>query len=204
MTTEQTRAAYDQIVTKYAAINAAMPPELATAADRFLQLIGPGARVLDVGCGAGRDMAWLEGLGLTVVGTDFSSGMLAQASSLAHGSLLQMDMRRLGLQAGQFQGVWCCASLLHLPKRRAPLALAEMRRVLLPSGVLFLSVQEGAGEGWEKCPYADVERFFARYSLEEMAELLAQNGFTVLESSSNEGGLRRWLQFFATSSCAPR
>ena len=48
-----------------------------------------------------------------------------------------MEMRSLGLTSGTFTGVWCCASLLHLPKGQAPLAVVEMRRVLAPHGVLF-------------------------------------------------------------------
>ncbi len=197
MTTHQTRAAYDQIAARYAQVNAAMPAELAIAAARFRQLVGPGARVLDLGCGAGRDMAWLERLGLKLIGVDYSLGMLAHALAQADGSLLLMDMRHLGFREGQFQGVWCCASLLHLPKSEAPLALIEVRRVLLPGGVLFLSVQQGIGEVWEPCTYADTERFFARYACGEIAALLSQCGFTTLEGSSGQGGARLWLQLFA-------
>jgi ubiquinone/menaquinone biosynthesis C-methylase UbiE len=144
-------------------------------------------------------MAWLEDLGLIAVGLDYSSGMLAQARVRARGPLLQMDMRRLGLTARQFEGIWCCASLLHVSKSEACTALAEMHRVLRPGGLLFLSVQEGEGEAWEACPHAEVERCFARYEREELAALLVQTGLSVIESASNEGGSRHWLQFFAQS-----
>ncbi len=199
MSTDQTRAAYDLIAPSYAQVNAAMPAELDAAAARLLELVGPKARVLDLGCGAGRDMSWLERLGFHVTGADYSPGMLAHALLRAIGPLMLMDMRHLGLRDRQFQGVWCCASLLHLPKREAPVALAEIRRVLVPGGVLFLSVQHGAGEVWESCAYADAERFFARYEQSEMAALLAECGFSMLESSSGQGGERLWLQFFAIS-----
>jgi ubiquinone/menaquinone biosynthesis C-methylase UbiE len=193
----QTRAAYDQIAARYAQANAAMPTELATAAARFRRLVGPEARVLDLGCGAGRDMAWLERLGLNIIGVDYSSGMLAHALVQANGPLLLMDIRHLGLRDLQFRGVWCCASLLHLPKSEAPQAFAEMRRVLVPGGVLFLSVQLGVGEVWERCSYADAERFFSRYEQSEMAALLSECGFTTIQSASNQGSARLWLQFFA-------
>ena len=195
--TDQTRAAYDQIAARYAQANAAMPTELEVAAARFCQLVGPGAWVLDLGCGAGRDMAWLERLGLNVIGVDYSSGMLAQALVQTNGPLLLMDLRHLGLRDLQFQGVWCCASLLHLPKSEVPQTLAEMRRVLAPGGVLFLSVQRGVGEVWERCTYADAERFFSRYEQSEMAALLSECGFTTTQSTSNSGSTRLWLQYFA-------
>jgi ubiquinone/menaquinone biosynthesis C-methylase UbiE len=199
MVGQRMQAAYDQIAAQYAEKNAAMPQALSAAGCRLLQLLGPGPRILDAGCGAGRDMAWLERHGATVVGVDVSRRMLALARSVTHGPLLQMDMCSLGLRAGSFAGVWCCASLLHLPKREAPLALAELRRALLPQGVVFLSMQEGTGEGWEQGPYPQVQRFFARYSHEELATLLIQSGFRVIESSATESGRCRWLQFFAVA-----
>jgi ubiquinone/menaquinone biosynthesis C-methylase UbiE len=190
------QAAYDQVAAQYAARNAAMPEALVAAGSRFLELLGgSGPPILDVGCGTGRDMAWLESRGAAVVGADLSQGMLALAQSVARGPLLQMDMLSLGLRAASFAGAWCCASLLHLPKRQAPLALAQMRRVLIPHGVLFLSLQQGSGEGWEEGPYPGVKRFFARYSRRELATLLAQNGFHVIESCASAG----WLQFFAAA-----
>jgi ubiquinone/menaquinone biosynthesis C-methylase UbiE len=186
MATEHTRAAYDQIAAQYATVNAAMPTELAAAADRFLHLAGPGALVLDLGCGGGWDMAWLVTRGATVVGCDISQDMLQQSCTVSSSPLIQMDMRHLSVRRGQVQGIWCCASLLHLPKRDAPGALAEMGRALAIGGVLFLSIQEGADEGWGRCGYAPVERWFARYSQDEMANLLTETGACC------------WLQFFAS------
>ena len=92
MTGDQTREAYDEIAAQFAVNNAAMPEELVSVADRFLQLVGAGARILDLGCGAGRDVAWLEARGAAVVGGDLSLGMLTEALRLARGSLVQMDM----------------------------------------------------------------------------------------------------------------
>lgn len=193
---------YDGIAADYAIRNAAMPAELIEAGERFLALVEPGARVLDVGCGAGRDMAWLEGRGAPVIGADLSRGMLAQARAVARGGLVRMDLRRLAFAARCFGGVWCMASLLHLPKAEAPAILRELRRVLVPGGPLCLGLQAGAGEGWERGPYGEVERFFARYRLPEAAALLREAGFAVAEQrDQGRSGARHWLQFMAT---APR
>ena len=153
-------------------------------------MVGASAHVLDLGCGAGRDMAWLDSQGATVVGSDLSAGMLIRARRQARGSLVQMDMRRLAFQTECFQGVWCSAALLHLPKADAPHALAEVRRVLIPGGALFLAVQEGTGEGWERTTrYGEsVERFFARYDVTEMSTMLTSNGFILQMHVSNESG----------------
>ncbi len=157
------RDTYDQIAPQYAAQNVGMPPNLVEAAALFARLLPPGALVLDLGCGAGRDMSWLRGLGLKVVGLDHSAGMLGEARLRVGSGLLLMNMRFPGLRSRRFQGVWCCASLLHLTKLDVPAAVRQMARVLAAGGTLFLSVQEGVGEGWEDCPYARGERFYARY-----------------------------------------
>lgn len=191
-------AAYDRIAPLYAERNAVMPKDLATLATRFLELVGPEAQILDVGCGAGRDMAWMESRGATVTGIDLSTGMLAEAGRQVHGPLLQMNMRHLSFPDAHFGGVWCTASLLHLPKREAPDALREMCRVLVSDGILFLGIQEGTGEGWEAGPHdIPVERFFARYRLEEVEDMLSRVGFVILEHHRFDAGSRRWLQFLA-------
>jgi SAM-dependent methyltransferase len=199
MMTNQTQATYDRIADRFAEVNAEMPPELIAAADSFLGQLKPGARVLDLGCGAGRDMAWLEGWGAAVVGADLSRGMLAQARCRAQGSVVQMDMRRLAFPRECFWGVWCDASFLHLSKSEAPGVLAEIRRILTPEGVLFLSIQEGTGETWEQQSYgALAPRFFARYRLEEMLTLLENGGFALIKHTSIPGRWRHWLSFLAT------
>ncbi len=194
---DRIRAAYDRIAADYAALNAAMPRESVEAGTRLLRLVDGGAHILDAGCGAWRDMAWLEAQGARVVGVDLSRGMLAQARRITRGPLAQMDLRRLAFQDGCFGGVWCAASLLHLPKAEAPNALREFRRVLRPEGLLHLSIQEGEGEQWESNPYGTVERLFARYSAEAAAALLHDAGFEVLDLVVNDAGTRCWLSFLA-------
>ncbi len=61
--TDPNQMTAERIAADYAVINAAMPPPLAELATRFLARLSPDARVLDVGCGAGRDMAWIEAQG---------------------------------------------------------------------------------------------------------------------------------------------
>ncbi len=191
--------AYDAIARAYAERNAAMPAVLVDLGHRVLALAGSRPRLLDVGCGAGRDAAWLERRGARVTGIDLSRGMLAEARVRVRGDLARMDMRTLAFSDGCFDAAWCMASLLHLAIADAPGALAEVRRVLRPGGVLALGLQEGAGEGWEPVPYRpDVERFFARYGEDEAEAVLLRSGFAVLDRGREEGGSRRWLRFLAT------
>jgi ubiquinone/menaquinone biosynthesis C-methylase UbiE len=217
------RDAYDRIAPGFAVRNAGMPAEFRDVlGPRFLEQArraaaaagAPAPAVLDVGCGAGRDAAWLASGGAAVTGADLSRGMLAQAlARLREGGsaqapprpprLVQMDMRRLGFAHGRFAGAWCSASLLHLPKTDAPAALGEIRRVLVRGGVLFLALQEGEGERWEPLDanaYGHpVERFFARYGAEAAEALLGGSGFGVALRHHGPVGSRRWLRFLAVA-----
>ncbi len=194
------RQAYDRIAPYYAARNSEMRGELLHLGMQFLELLGRPARVLDLGCGAGRDMAWLEDQDASVVGADLSAGMLSHARQLVRGPLVQADMLMLPFPPSHFNGVWCMASLLHLPKAKAPSALAEIKRVLIPGGVLSLGLHEGEGETWEVNPYhGPAERFFSRYQLHEVEEMLNHTGFQVLLKEANTAGPRNWLRFLASS-----
>lgn len=192
------RSTYDQIAPRFAEANAVMAPYLAASAGRLLERVGPRpAPLLDLGCGAGRDLAWFDAHGLPGIGVDLSQGMLAQAKQVTSRPFCQMDMLSLGFVSGSFRAVWCCAALLHLPKSEAPYALAEMARVLVPGGFLTLSIQKGTEEVVEPVPYTgETERFFARYEPGEMAALLSQAGFLVLFQGENISG-RHWLWFDA-------
>jgi ubiquinone/menaquinone biosynthesis C-methylase UbiE len=194
--------AYDQVAAEYAAQYGATSPTVVDWGARFLGLVRPHGRILDVGCGPGQYMAWLEAQDgdREVVGIDLSAGMLAQAKTRVRGGLAQMDMRHLAFPDGSFDGIWCVASLLHLPKADAPLALREMRRVLVPGGALLLIIHEGTEEEWEKYHhyFGTVPRFFARYTQPEGEAMLTSAGFTVVDKGRNESPLRIWLQFLAT------
>lgn len=194
------RAAYDAMAARFAAVNAAMPKAVAASAEAFLAALAPApAPVLDLGCGAGRDLAWFEVRGVRMVGADLSAGMLAQARAQVGAPLVQMDMRALPFRAGAFRGVWCNAALLHLPKAELPLALARIRHLLATDGLLYAGVQVGEGERWEAQRYdPSVFRFFARYAPSEFADQIRRAGFDILQVSENQGiPSRRWVNVLA-------
>jgi ubiquinone/menaquinone biosynthesis C-methylase UbiE len=176
--TATTSATYDHIAADYAA-QSGRNDALAESRRRFAARLVAGARVLDVGCGPMHDTAGLRALGLRAAGIDRSRGMLAQAPSEL--PLLLGDMRRLPVRDEALDGLWVCASFLHIPKRDAPAVLAELRRTLRPGGVLFISIKRGQGQRWI-AHGAGGQRFFVFYQEDELDSLLADAGFTVRES----------------------
>ena len=197
--TQITSATYDRIAADYAARAAGAAPEtLARIRERFAALLAPGARVLDVGCGPGWEAARLRDLGLRAYGLDRSCGMLAEARAL--GVLLLLgDMRALPLPEAALDGLWVCASFLHIPKCDAPAVLHEFRRTLRPGGALYIGVKEGDGERWVE-HRAGLQRFFAFYRPDELDDLLAAHGFVVTKGwlyADSLGRPERWINRIA-------
>lgn len=134
-----------------------------------------GARVLEVGCGRGRDAAWLSTHGFEVVAFDRRPLVAARAAAPA-ASFLRADIRRpLPLRDGVFDVAVASLSLHYFSWAVTLAAFAEVRRVLGPEGVFVFRVNatddfaHGAGEGIELEPHfhrtersawAETKRFF--------------------------------------------
>lgn len=172
---------------------------------RFAGRLAPGARVLDAGCGPGRDTLWLAEQGFQAVGIDLSMGMLQEGAARmrADAPLIQADMAHLPFRKGSFKGLWVCASLLHIPKAQAGDVLKELSRVVYP-GHIYLGIKRGDSEEW----VADEQgrrRFFAYYHPAEIQLLLERSGFEVLSVWENEDSLGRrhpWISVLAWSRMA--
>lgn len=111
----------------------------------FLRLVAPGGCILDAGCGSGRDAKAFSALGYQVEAFDASAEMVELAS--AHTGLPVQQMTFNALEAEErYDGIWCCASLLHLPQPELPEAMRRLARALKPGGVWYLSFKYGATE----------------------------------------------------------
>jgi len=168
--------------------------EIKCHADFFISNL-KGKRVLDVGSGPGRDAKYFASHGLNVAGIDLSQKLITLAAkNVPAARFIKMDMRKLEFPESTFDGIWACASFLHIPKKEASSTLLEFRRVLRPGGLLFIAVKEGAGEGWmEK---EGRPRFFALYTEDELGGLIESCGFRILDVIG-EKKKSMWLNFFA-------
>lgn len=112
---------------------------------RFLHLVGPKGRLLDAGCGSGRDAKAFLAQGYEVEAFDASAEMARLAST--HTGIAVRASSFLNLEeVHRFDGIWACASLLHVSPSQQPEALARLHRALKPGGVLYASYKLGNGE----------------------------------------------------------
>lgn len=132
---------------------------------RFLPLIPEGGRILDLGCGSGRDSRYFLEKGFQVTAIDGSAELCRLASKYIGQEVLCMDFADLAFE-NCFDGVWACASLLHVPRDSIKDILARIHRALACGGVLYASFKAGKGERTRG------ERFFSDYGQEDMGSLV--------------------------------
>lgn len=111
----------------------------------FLKRLAPGARILDAGCGPGRDLSAFTNLGFAVVGIDASREMIAQARARSGAEVHQLRFQDVAFD-GEFDAVWACASLLHVPRAELPDVFKRLAWAMKPGGVWYLSFKYGQSE----------------------------------------------------------
>lgn len=163
----------------------------------FLKRLKPGAHILDAGCGSGRDGAAFVARGFRVIAIDASRAMVTGARQR------RLDARLMTLQkihfSAKFDGIWACASVLHVPHCEIPNVLGRFADVLKPGGLLYISLKESHGER-----VAEDGRFFSYFRKEEFTSLLTQRGrFELLDTwltraADSPGTDWPWLNFLAT------
>ena len=114
--------------------------------DRFLQYLPDYARILDFGCGAGRDTVYFLEHGYSVDAIDGSEAMCRMAEELTGIPVRQMLFQELDA-VEEYDGIWACASVLHLPQRELCGVLSRMIRALKSGGIMYLSFKYGTFEG---------------------------------------------------------
>jgi SAM-dependent methyltransferase len=112
---------------------------------RFLAHLPQGGQILDAGCGSGRDALALRRLGYAVTAFEASPTLARLASDYCG---LPVEVRRFQEVEWEdrFDGIWACASLLHVPLAELPEVLRRLGRALKSDGVLYASFKYGAGE----------------------------------------------------------
>jgi SAM-dependent methyltransferase len=137
--------------------------------DRFLALLPKGAKILDFGCGSGRDTKYFIEKGFRAEGVDGSEELCKIASDNTGTTVRHMMFNELD-EFDTYDGIWACASILHLPKSELRDVLMKMIRATKYGGYIYASFRYGDFEG-----YID-ERYFTYFTEESFEEFISDIG----------------------------
>ncbi|KLV04480.1 hypothetical protein ABT56_15220 [Photobacterium aquae] len=112
----------------------------------FLPVLPFGGAILDAGCGSGRDSHYFVGQGFAVTAFDASDAMVALASEYSGLSVHHATFSTFTAPPASFDGIWACASLLHVPADELHATFAHLATLLKPEGLFYCSFKYGKEE----------------------------------------------------------
>lgn len=118
--------------------------EMSAAYQKFIPLLPKNGKILDAGCGSGRDARCFREMGFSVTAFDASIELVRLAREkngvdASHDSFEAFDC------VDVFDGIWACASLLHVPHSRLTRVIRKLTLFLKPNGFFYVSFKEGTG-----------------------------------------------------------
>ncbi len=132
----------------------------------FLTRLPPNAHILDAGCGSGRDTKAFIHKGYKVTAIDESPEMVRVASLFTNHPCKTLSFQEMIFE-NKFDGIWACASILHVPKNEMNGVINKFIRALKYKGIIYISLKEGRGE-----KLSEDGRFFNYYSIRSFKEVI--------------------------------
>lgn len=165
---------------------------------RFLEILPPGGRILDLGCGGGIDSREMIRQGFDVLPVDGSAAVARKAEAVIGKPVVVRTFEELRFE-GAFDAVWASASLIHVPRPSLALILGKLRHALKPGGYHFASFKGGGQDGRDAdgryYNYPSMEKLIGYYDKAGGWNLLKVEDYV---GGGFEGGTTGpWLAIFA-------
>ena len=169
---EQTIHYYDTHAEEF--FSGTIDADMSECRSRFLAYLRPGSRILDAGCGSGRDALAFCKAGFKVDAFDASAELCRIASEKTGIEVRNLRFEELTGE-NKYDGIWACASLLHVERKNLPDVMTRLYKLLKANGVIYASFKYGAGERMKE------ERYFCDMTEEMITALLDSADFIVKE-----------------------
>lgn len=172
---------------------------------RFTTGLSKEGLIIDIGCGTGSHLAYFQSLGYQTLGIEPSKKSRDYCNSqnlqVIDGSFetIKQDLSAVG----NVIGIWCAASLLHVPLNQFEDVIESIYGVLEKEGRFFFSIRLGEGQNWDKYDdvHSNAERFIQLHNEDYLERILKDVGFYVslkLIEDSYWGRPTKWISIIAT------
>ncbi|EME0809586.1 class I SAM-dependent methyltransferase [Vibrio vulnificus] len=111
--------------------------------DQFLPRLNPNGAILDAGCGSGRDAKHFKALGFRVTAFDANQALVELASRHLEQHVIHAKFDTFRAEPNSFDGIWACASLLHVPDKELGATFLTLSQLLRPQGLFYCSFKYG-------------------------------------------------------------
>lgn len=144
--------------------------------DRFLPRIKSHGKILDAGCGSGRDSKNFLNLGYKVAAFDANESLVELATEYLGQHVTHATFEIFEAELSSFDAIWACASLLHIPNKKLPQTFSRLSELLKPNGIFYCSFKYGDAEQIRN------GRFFADMNEQALRDALSSTKLNIAET----------------------
>ncbi|POC19244.1 class I SAM-dependent methyltransferase [Vibrio vulnificus] len=144
--------------------------------DHFLPHLNPNGAILDAGCGSGRDAKHFKDLGFNVTAFDANRALVELASRHLAQNVIHATFDTFRAEPNRFDGIWACASLLHVPDQELAATFFTLSQLLKPQGIFYCSFKYG------QAAHVRNGRFFTDMDENKLQQTLTASPFTIQQT----------------------
>ncbi len=159
----------------------------------FVKMLLPSSRILDVGCGSGRDILWLMKKGFSVTGFERSPGMASLARKNSGCKVIENDFETYNFSVLSVDAVLMSGALVHLPPKRFTDTFRNITSAVKEEGLIYISLKEGYGSKNDA-----TGRTFYFWQEDDLKKIFDASGFSILSFSKSKSAKvmdEIWLGF---------
>lgn len=161
-----------------------IPQNYVDLLDKFIELV-PGKKVLDAGCGHGRDTQYFTENGLDAKGFDLAENMIKYAKRNMKGIYEVKDIENLDYPENHFHGIWCNTVLIFYPYEEMAEILSKLTKTLKPGGIIHLGLKTGNSKNYMREKYGSKVKQYL-LTEEKAREITKDNNLEIIYSETTE------------------
>jgi len=164
--------------------------------ETFINLLSPDAKILDVGAGFGKDVAYFCERGFDCIGIDFCDEFITKSKTLyTNVEIQKMSFQEIVFSENKFDALWSRGALFHISKKDFNSVLNKLSMILKPNGVFYIQLIAGNHDGIiDRIGDIEAPAHYSYYSDEELKYIMSKYGFDYIKEYPIEGWLNHYYK----------